>query len=103
MVKLILIPRMTIDIVGCSQIPKEPAISFGKKCDVTEDGTLISSSVWIYSKAEGLKASEEAYNDPEFVKNSPHNSVVHKVDNSNITNPDQIAVTWRQYFKKRRT
>tara|TARA_B100001971_G_C17719611_1_gene300486 strand:- start:36 stop:515 length:480 start_codon:yes stop_codon:yes gene_type:complete len=49
------------------------------------------------------KISKEAYDDPEFVKNSPHNSVVHKVDNSNITNPDQIAVTWRQYLKKRRS
>jgi len=60
MVKLILIPLMTIAIVGCSQIPKEPAISFGKKCDVTEDGTLISSSVWIYNKDAGLRATEEA-------------------------------------------
>ena len=48
------------------------------------------------------KISKEAYADPEFIKNSPHNSVVHKVDNSNITNPDQIAVTWRQYLKKQK-
>lgn len=60
MVKLILIPLMAIAIVGCSQIPKEPAISFGKKCEVTENGTIVSSSVWIYSEEHGLRATEEA-------------------------------------------
>ncbi|SVD96550.1 uncharacterized protein METZ01_LOCUS449404 [marine metagenome] len=51
---------MAIAIVGCSQIPKEPALAFGKKCEVTENGTVVSSSVWIYSKEDGLKATEEA-------------------------------------------
>ena len=55
-----MIPLMAITIVGCSQIPNNPAIAFGKKCDVTEDGTLISSSVWIYNKDAGLRATEEA-------------------------------------------
>jgi len=44
--------------------------------------------------------SKEAYEDPEFVKNSPYNSVVHKVPNPSINEPERIAVTWRQYNKK---
>ena len=60
MLKWIMIPLMAIAIVGCSQIPKEPAISFGKKCEVTENGTIVSSSVWIYSEEHGLRATEEA-------------------------------------------
>jgi len=60
MLKWIMIPLMAIAIVGCSQIPKEPALAFGKKCEVTENGTVVSSSVWIYSKEDGLKATEEA-------------------------------------------
>ena len=60
MLKWIMIPLMTIAIVGCSQIPKEPALAFGKKCEVTENGTVVSSSVWIYRKEDGLKATEEA-------------------------------------------
>ena len=44
-------------IIGCSPI-KEPRLSFGKKCKVTED-QVIWSHVWIYDKTEGLKASIE--------------------------------------------
>ncbi len=44
--------------------------------------------------------SREAYEDPELVKNSPYNSVVHKVPNPGINEPERIAVTWRQYLKK---
>ena len=51
---------MAVIIAGCSHIPKEPALAFGKKCEVTENGTVVSSSVWIYSKEDGLKATEEA-------------------------------------------
>ena len=44
--------------------------------------------------------SKEAYEDPEFVKNSPYNSVVHRVLKPSINEPERIAVTWRQYIKK---
>jgi len=60
-----------------------------------------------YSKAEldeyleGLKqVVEEAYNDPEKVKTAPHNSVVHKIDESTLDDPEKWAVTWRAYLKK---
>ena len=45
--------------------------------------------------------SDEAYKNPQFVKNAPYNSVVHKVLNSSINEPERIAVTWRQYLKKK--
>jgi glycine dehydrogenase subunit 2 len=44
--------------------------------------------------------SKEAYENPEFVKNAPYNSVVHKVPHPQIDEPERIAVTWRQYLKK---
>jgi glycine dehydrogenase subunit 2 len=44
--------------------------------------------------------SKEAYEDPELVKNSPYNQVVHRVPHPSINEPERIAVTWRQYLKK---
>ncbi|MBU7013063.1 MAG: aminomethyl-transferring glycine dehydrogenase subunit GcvPB [Theionarchaea archaeon] len=62
-----------------------------------------------YSKEEideyiaGLKkVVEEAYNNPEKVKNAPHNSVVHKIDHSTLDDPEKWAITWRLYVKKYR-
>ncbi len=60
-----------------------------------------------YSKEEideylaGLrKIAEEAYEDPEKVKNAPYNSVVHKIDHSTLDDPEKWAITWRAYLKK---
>ena len=60
-----------------------------------------------YSKEEideyltGLrKIAEEAYEDPEKVKSAPHNSVVHRIDNSTLDDPEKWAITWRAYLKK---
>ena len=60
-----------------------------------------------YSKSEldeyveGLKrVVMEAYNDPDKVKNAPHNSVVHKIDESTLDDPEKWAITWRAYLKK---
>lgn len=60
-----------------------------------------------YSKEEideylaGLsKVVEEAYEDPEKVKNAPYRSVVHKIDPSTLDDPDKWAITWRAYLKK---
>ncbi len=47
------------------------------------------------------RISKEAYDNSEFVKNAPYNSVVHKVVNPSINEPERIAVTWRQYLKKK--
>jgi glycine dehydrogenase subunit 2 len=60
-----------------------------------------------YSKDEideyiaGLKkVVEEAYEDPEKVKNAPYNSVVHKIDHSTLDDPEKWAITWRSSMKK---
>lgn len=48
------------------------------------------------------QVSKEAYEDPEFVKNAPYNSVIHKVPAPSIDEPERIVVTWRQYKKKKK-
>jgi glycine dehydrogenase subunit 2 len=44
--------------------------------------------------------AEEARTEPEIVKSAPHNSVVHKIDESGLDDPEQWAVTWRAYKRK---
>jgi glycine dehydrogenase subunit 2 len=44
--------------------------------------------------------AKEAYEDPEFVKNAPYNSTIHKIPEPDIDEPENIAITWRQYKKK---
>jgi glycine dehydrogenase subunit 2 len=44
--------------------------------------------------------SDEAYSDPEKVKNAPYNSCVHKIDPSTFDDPARWAITWRAYLKK---
>jgi len=63
-----------------------------------------------YSKKEideyiaGLKkVVEEAYDDPEKVKNAPYQSVVHKIDHSSLDDPEKWAITWRSYLKKHKS
>ena len=46
--------------------------------------------------------SQEAYENPDLVKTAPHNQVVHQVPEPSIDQPERIAVTWRQYLKKRK-
>jgi len=45
--------------------------------------------------------AKEAYDDPEFVKNAPYNSTIHRVPEQFIDDPARIAITWRQYLKKK--
>lgn len=60
-----------------------------------------------YSKAEldeyldGLRhIAEEARLDPETVKSAPHNSVIHRIDDTCMDDPKSWAITWRAYLKK---
>ena len=46
------------------------------------------------------RISEEAHANPDNVKNAPHHSVVHKIDDSWLDDPQKWAVTWRAYQKK---
>ena len=43
---------------------------------------------------------KEAYDNPEYLKAAPHSSVCHQLDESNMDDPEQWAVTWRAYLKK---
>jgi glycine dehydrogenase subunit 2 len=63
-----------------------------------------------YSKAEiddfvGIirKVAEEAYRDPNLVKNSPHDAIISRIDESYLDDPQRWAMTWRAYLKKRST
>ena len=60
-----------------------------------------------YSKAELdeyiavlQRVSDEAYENPEFVKTAPHRSVIHRPGHDTLDDPDKWAVTWRSYLKK---
>ena len=57
----ILLVLVALFVVGCSGHIKEPAVSFGKKCAVTENGQVSYSYVWLYDKKEGLKANKEEF------------------------------------------
>tara|TARA_Y100000588_G_scaffold139303_1_gene153168 strand:- start:564 stop:767 length:204 start_codon:yes stop_codon:yes gene_type:complete len=46
-------------LTGCSSIPENPKMAFGKKCEVTPDGTVVTSHVWIYNKETGLTANKD--------------------------------------------
>ena len=41
--------------------------------------------------------SKEAYEDPEIVRNAPHNSPIHNIPMPVIFDPDEAATTWRKY------
>ena len=49
-------------LVGCSSMPDNPRLSFGKKCEVSKDGTVVTSHVWIYDKTQDLTANKESCN-----------------------------------------
>jgi len=60
-----------------------------------------------YSKAELdeyasilAHVADEARNEPETVREAPHNSTIHSIDHSSLDDPDRWAVTWRAYLKK---
>jgi|TARA_B100000989_G_scaffold188851_1_gene142197 uncharacterized lipoprotein YajG len=59
MSKIITIIIATILLTGCSVVPKDPRMSFGKKCSVDENGTTVSSYVWVYGKDGGLTATKD--------------------------------------------
>jgi glycine dehydrogenase subunit 2 len=42
----------------------------------------------------------EARTNPELVKTSPHNQVVHKQNSTNLSDPAKWATTWRAYKRK---
>ena len=43
---------------------------------------------------------QEAYDDPDRVREAPHRSTVHTIDHHPLDDPDQWATTWRAYRRK---
>lgn len=55
----------------------------------------------IETYAEALRRiAEEAYSNPEKVKNAPHKQSISRVDEERTNDPDKWALTWRAYKKK---
>ena len=48
------------------------------------------------------RISEEAYSNPEIVRDAPHNCSISKVDLGPSRDPERWAMTWRAYLRKRR-
>jgi glycine dehydrogenase subunit 2 len=48
--------------------------------------------------------ANEAYTNPEKVKNAPYNSSIHQIaDEQYFEDPEKWAITWRSYLKKAKT
>ena len=45
-------------------MPKNPKVSFGKKC-VDKQDSVVYSYVWLYNKKDGLQANKETCNQIE--------------------------------------
>ena len=48
------------------------------------------------------QVSDEAYSDPDIVKTAPHNQAVHRQGPKSLDEPENWAMTWRAYQKKKR-
>ena len=57
---IVIIIVVSLLIAGCS-IPKNPKLSFGKKC-VDKQENVVYSYVWLYNKKDGLQANKETCN-----------------------------------------
>jgi len=49
------------------------------------------------------QVSDEAYNDPELVKNAPHNAAVRRIKGDTFDDPERYATTWRAFIRKNKT
>ena len=58
MKKILITITALLLLAGCS-VPKSPALSFGKKCSVSDGGQIAYSYLWICNKSEGLEADKE--------------------------------------------
>jgi|TARA_B100001248_G_scaffold255008_1_gene234193 hypothetical protein len=50
-------------VAGCSVIPDNPRVSFGKKCSEIDEGQVAYSWLWIYNGDAGLNANKEICKD----------------------------------------
>ena len=52
---------------------------------------------WIDVLAHGI---DEAYTDPDVVRNAPHNQVIRRLGPTDLNDPANWATTWRAYMRK---
>jgi glycine dehydrogenase subunit 2 len=45
--------------------------------------------------------SKECYENPEIIENAPHNAPIHKLLKTELDDYEDIAVTWRQWKKRK--
>lgn len=45
--------------------------------------------------------SKECYENPEIIENAPHNAPIHKLLKTELDDFDEVAVTWRQWKKRK--
>ena len=66
-----------------------------------EAGEMWSKEDVDYWIAVLRQVSDEAYSDPDIVRNAPHNQSAHRQGPKSLDDPDNWAMTWRAYQKKR--
>jgi glycine dehydrogenase subunit 2 len=66
-----------------------------------EAGEMWSKEDIDYWIAVLAKVCEEAYGDPQLVKSAPHNQAIHKLGPQSLDEPDNWAMTWRAFRRKR--
>ncbi len=66
-----------------------------------ETGEMWSLEDVDYWIAVLAKVCEEAYADPELVRTAPHNQAIAKVKVDGLEDPEQWAMTWRAWERKR--
>ncbi|MDD2586688.1 MAG: aminomethyl-transferring glycine dehydrogenase subunit GcvPB [Syntrophomonadaceae bacterium] len=44
--------------------------------------------------------SKECYEQPDLIRNCPHNAPIHRLVKTELNDYEEIAVTWRQYLKR---
>jgi glycine dehydrogenase subunit 2 len=65
-----------------------------------EAGEMWSKEDIDYWIAVLKKVSDEAYSDPDIVKNAPYNQAVHRQGPESLDEPGNWAMTWRAYQRK---
>ncbi len=66
-----------------------------------EAGEMWSKEDVDYWIAVLKQVSDEAYSDPDIVKTAPHNQAVHRQGPASLDEPENWAMTWRAYQRKR--
>lgn len=66
-----------------------------------EAGEMWSKEDVDYWIAVLKQISDEAYADPDIVKNAPHNQPIHRLGPESLDEPENWAMTWRAWRRKR--